>query len=130
MAFKSFLDKIGHDFEVGLNDVLHVAVAAEPFVALADPAIGPVYASVTNLITGVVAQTEQKFTAMGKQSGTGAQKLAEAVQIVTPAATQILQAAGAKVEPQTVANWTNAVVALMNAYPAIEAAAKATTPVA
>lgn len=126
MSFIKFLTAVGHDFEKGLNFLMPFAAAATPIVALADPAIAPAYAAVDSLVQNVVLQTEQKFTAMGKQTGTGASKLAEVVQIVTPGVTQILSGVGVKSDSGVVSAWVNAVVALLNAYPATEQVANGT----
>ena len=118
MPFVKFLTVVGHDFEKGLNFLMPFAAAATPIVALADPAVAPAYAAVDSLVQNVVLQTEQKFAAMGKQSGTGAEKLSEVLQIVSPGVAQILAGIGLKPETDVMKQWVNAVVALLNAYPA------------
>lgn len=113
--FLTFLEKIGHDFKVGLDTILPFAQAASVTIVPAlDPAIGPLFATTV----GVVSQTEQKFAAMGQQSGTGVQKLAEATSILQPVVAQAFAAAGKPSDNTTVQNYINAVVAFLNAVPA------------
>jgi hypothetical protein len=104
--FVTILEKIGSEFEKGLIVVQPYAVALEPFVAAANPAIGGMYALTVNTV-GLV---EQKFAAMGKQSGTGAQKSAEALQVLEP---YILQAFGTK-DASVAKTYLDAIVALLN----------------
>ena len=112
--FASILDTIGHDFKVAFEKIVPAAKIAEPFVALLDPALSPLF----NTVVGVVSEVEQKFAAMGQQSGTGPQKLSEALQIVSPAAQALLQAAGRQHDSGTVEKYVNGVVALLNSIPA------------
>ena len=136
-GFISFLDAVGTDFKKVFSFLAPIAVAATPIVGLVglatgNPALGTAYAAIDTTIQNVVIQTEQKFAAMGQQSGTGAQKLAEAVSIVTPAMTQILGNVGVQTNSTLVTAWVNAVVALLNAYPAVPTtnAIPAATPAA
>jgi hypothetical protein len=57
MATTSLLHKIGHDFLKVLGIGEKIAVAAEPFVELAAPGIGTIYAGVVNLVKSAVAAT-------------------------------------------------------------------------
>jgi hypothetical protein len=61
-----------------------------------------------------VALIEQKYAALGTAAGTGAQKLAEALTIVTPTVTQLLTAEGLPVNAEYIQNVINAVVAILN----------------
>ena len=124
MSFKTFLETVGHDFETGLNLVLgnvsKVATAEAPVLAILNPEAGALASQIAALSTqayGIVVQTEQKFTAMGKSTGSGAQKFAEAVSILTPAATQILGLAGQQLSTAVTA-LVNGAVAVLNALPA------------
>jgi hypothetical protein len=135
MSFKTFLEAVGHDFEGGLNlvlgDVAKIATAEAPVLAQLNPKAGALASQIASLSTqayGIVIQTEQKFTALGKASGTGVQKFADAITILTPAAAQILGLAGQQLST-TVAALVNGAVAVLNALPA-SLAASATAPVA
>ncbi len=123
MSFKTFLQTVGHDFENGLNlvlgDVSKIATAEAPVLAALNPQAGAIASQIAALSTqayGIVIQTEQKFAALGKSSGTGVQKFAEAVAILTPAAAQILGLAGQQLSASTAA-LINGAVAVLNALP-------------
>jgi hypothetical protein len=68
-----------------------------------------------DLIQKAVATVEQKFAAAGSVTGTGAQKLAEVLSIVSPTVTQLLAAEGLNYDQTQVTNIVNAVVAVLNA---------------
>lgn len=112
-SFTSVLDQIGHEFKVVFEKIIPAAKAAEPFVAVLDPALSPLFSTVV----GVVSEVEQKFAALGQQQGSGPQKLSEALQIVSPAAQALLQAAGRQHDSGMVEKYVNGVVALLNAIP-------------
>jgi hypothetical protein len=135
MSFKSFLERIGHDFENGLNLVLgdasKIATAEATALTALNPQAGAIATQIASLSTqayGIVTQTEQKFAALGKASGTGAQKFAEAVTILTPAAAQILGLAGQQLST-TVAALINGAVAILNALPSGLASSSSTATV-
>src|SRR5208282_3031646 len=95
--FITFLEAIGKDIEHGLamiqpavEKVLGLAQSAEVYVTALDPAIGPLFTTVVGTVSGI----EQKFAAMGKQTGTGVQKLQEATTILQPVIAQAFAAAG------------------------------------
>jgi hypothetical protein len=112
--FLSFLSHIGQQFKKGLDAVLPFAQAASVGVAVVNPGIG----AALQTTIGVISQTEQKFAAMGQQSGTGSQKLAEATQVLEPALLQIFSANGMQADTTHVQGYINAVVAMLNALPA------------
>ena len=115
MSFISVLDKIGHDFKVTLDKVLPWAAGAGSVaVSIFDPAIAPLFQATL----GVVSQTEQKFAAMGQQTGTGAQKLSDVITIMGPLIQQGFIAAGQDSTPAAVEKFVNAAVAILNATPA------------
>lgn len=114
MSFLSFLKAVGKDIEHGLAKVLPIAQAVEPFLAIAAPGFAPIY----NATVGVVVQTEQKWAAIGKQDGTGQQKLAEVVSVLGPIIQQGFSVAGKPADPAQVQAYINAVVALLNSLPA------------
>jgi len=123
--FLSFLSAIGKDFKKGLDKVLPFAeTAAVTVIPALFPAIGPIF----NTVVGVVVQTEQKFAAMGQQSGTGTQKLAEATSILGPLLSQLLAADGKTADSATVMQYINAVVAFLNAVPASSTTSTTTIP--
>lgn len=115
MSFMSFLDAIGHDFKVGLNEILPFASGAgEVAVQIFAPALGPLF----NATVATVSQVEQKFAALGQQTGSGAQKLSEATTIIGPLISQALTDAGKTGDMASVQKYINAVVAILNATPA------------
>lgn len=123
MSFKSFLDAVGHDFESGLNlvlgDISKVATAEAPVLAKLSPQAGAIASQIAALSTqayGIVVQTEQKFAALNKSAGSGPQKLAEAITILTPAAAQIFGLAGQQLSA-SVAALINGAVGVLNALP-------------
>jgi ethanolamine transporter EutH len=119
--FETFLENIGKDFEHGLQklqpvaeEVLGLAAKAAPFVSMLDPAIGPLFTTVVATVSGI----EQKFAAMGKQTGSGTQKLTEATTILQPVIAQAFAAAGKPSDAATVQKYISAVVGFLNAIPA------------
>lgn len=124
MSFSSFLSAVGKDFEKGLNvvlgDISKIATAEAPVLAGINPAAGAIATQIASLSTqaqAIVLQTEQKFAAMGKQTGSGAQKAAEAISILAPAVAQVLGLAGQSLSATTAA-LINGAVAILNALPA------------
>jgi hypothetical protein len=119
--FVTFLEDVGHDFKVGLSKLdpivkkaIVIAQAAEAPIAGLDPALGVIFTTVVSTVSSI----EQKFAAMGQQTGTGVQKLAEAVTILSPVVTQAFTAAGKAADNVTVQNYISAVVNFLNAIPA------------
>lgn len=110
MSFKSFLQKVGEDFMKALPWLQK----AGQVVTVFDPALGDLFNSTVN----IVATVEQKWAALGKQSGTGTQKLADAVQIGEPVIAQGLKLAGKASDTAAVTTYINSVVAVLNAAPA------------
>jgi hypothetical protein len=110
MSFKSFLQKVGEDFAKALPWIEKGA----SIVTLFDPALGTLF----NTTLNIVATVEQKYAALGKQSGTGVQKLADAILIGEPVIAQGLKLAGKSSDTASVTNYINAVVQVANAAPA------------
>jgi hypothetical protein len=104
------LETIGKDFEKGLDAVLKAAAYAVPFLSAVDPTAG----AVLRTTIGVISQTEQKFAAMGKQTGTGAQKLEDAMTILQPLLSVALGDAGKPATADKVSGYISAVVSIMN----------------
>lgn len=121
MSFRSVLEAIGKDFAKGLKFALTYAIPVESLAALLFPASAPVMSAAedaTTLIQNSVFAVEQKFTAAGVQSGTGAEKLADVLALSQGAVTTLLSQAGIAASPAYVADLVNAVVAILNAVPA------------
>jgi hypothetical protein len=113
--FVSFLETVGRDFKKGLNFVLpYAATAGETAVAIFAPQLGPLF----NQTVSAVVTAEQNAAALGKQSGTGAQKLASVVQLMGPLIQQGLSDAGQAADDAAVQNYINAIVTILNAAPA------------
>jgi|ERR1035438_1826510 hypothetical protein len=110
MSFKSFLQKVGEDFLKALPWLEKAGAVATIF----DPALGTLFNSTLTIVSTV----EQKYAALGKQSGTGAQKLADVIQIGEPIIAQGLKLAGKSSSTADVTNYINAVVAVANSVPA------------
>jgi len=110
MSFKSFLQKIGEDFAKALPWLQK----ADATVSLFDPALGALFNTTLNIVSVV----EQKWAALGKQTGTGVQKLADAVQIGEPVIAQGLKLAGKASDTAAVENYINSVVEIANTTPA------------
>ena len=131
--FVSFLGNLGIDFKKGLvaldpfvKKAIFIAQAAEPEIAVLDPAIGTIFTTVVTTVSSI----EQKFAAMGQQAGTGVQKLADATSILAPVVTQAFTAAGKAADLATVQNYISAVVNFLNAIPASAPATPAPSPAA
>jgi hypothetical protein len=117
MSFTSVLKKIGQDIaKVFSSNIFQtgekIAVGA---LDLAFPAMGPLF----NTTAQAVMTAEANFAAVGKSSGTGAQKLAAVVTNAGNLIEQGLKDAGvANVTQSTVENYISAVVTILNATPA------------
>jgi len=113
--FVSFLEAVGHDFKVGLERILPYAESAgEVAIQLFAPALGPLF----NSTVTAVALAEQKAAALGKQTGTGVQKLADVIQIMGPVIAAGLADAGKANDQAAVAAYINSVVLILNSIPA------------
>lgn len=117
MTFTSVLEAIGKGFEKGLKWAVAYAVPAEKLVAILFPAAAPAataLADVTSLVQSAVLLVEQKYAASNAQHGTGAQKLAEVVQLTGPVLTQLLKQAGITADTAYIQSLISAVVAILN----------------
>ncbi len=129
MSFIGFLEAAGKDFLKGLAYVVKIAVPVEALAKLLFPQFAPTITAgvdVATLIQNAVLLVEQKFAAAGKQSGTGAQKLAEVLTLAEGAVTTILTQFGVHADTAYVTSLVNAVVAVLN----VQAAPAGSTPVA
>lgn len=115
MGFKSVLKKIGEDFLKGLSFVMPWAqTVGAAAVSLAAPQLSPMY----NTTVAAVSLAEQKYSALGKQNGSGPQKLADVVGIAGPVIAAGLNDAGKPNAAKDVENYINSVVAILNTTPA------------
>jgi len=115
VSFKSWLVKVGEDFKKGLDFILPwLKGAGQVAVDVFAPGLGPAY----NATVTAVALAEQNFAALGKQSGTGAQKLAAVVGIAGGLVKQALADAGKPNDDAAVQAYIDAVVKILNAAPA------------
>ncbi len=115
MSFISVLKAIGHGFKKGLDFVLPWAEGAgRVAVGLFAPSLGPLY----NSTVMAVALAEQKYVALGQQSGSGAQKLADVLQLMEPVIAAGLADAGKEHDQAAVIAYINSVVTVLNAAPA------------
>jgi len=125
MSFIGVLEAVGKDFAKGLTWAVQYAVPVEKLVGLLFPAAAPGATAVvdaTTLIQNAVLLVEEKYAASGVQSGTGAQKLAEAMTLAGSAVTALLTAAGVTASSTYVESLVSAVVAILNVQPAPAAA--------
>jgi hypothetical protein len=108
--FVSWLQHVGQAF----NIVLHIAATTgEAAVAVFAPELGPIF----NATVAAVVLAERKYAALGKQAGTGQQKLADVLMIAEPVIAQALADAGKPSDTAAVTNYVNGVVAVLNAAP-------------
>lgn len=136
--FESVLIVVGKDFEKGLTVAVKYLPEATALASIIFPqaAAGLTTATVTaTLIQNAVVATEQKYSAQGKQTGTGAAKLADVLTLVNGAVTQLLSEstisselakAGITVDTGYITNLVNAVVGVLNVQGA--AAVTSATP--
>lgn len=118
--FVSFLETVGKDFQKFLSAVLpYAAGPAEVAVAAFAPALGPMF----NATVAAVVTAEQSAAAAGKQTGSGAQKLASVVSLMGPLIAQGLADGGKSSDTAAVTGYVNSVVAVLNAAPAPSAPA-------
>ena len=117
MSFLTVLEEIGKDFEKGLKWAIAYAVPVERLVGLLFPQAAPAVATVadaTSLIQSAVLLVEQKYAASGVQHGTGVQKLAEVMALVSAAVISLLEKAGIVASDSYVESLISAVVGILN----------------
>jgi len=115
--FVTIMEAVRKDVSVIWNEVLKYLPAAASLASIIFPAEASPIAGVVNsvdLIRQAVASVEQKFAAAGNPTGTGPQKLAQVLTMVSPTVTQLLTSEGLKVDPVYLTNIVNAVVAILN----------------
>lgn len=113
--FISWLEQAGKDFAKGIEAILPIAeTAGVVAVSSFAPELGPAF----NTTVTAVALAEQKYAALGQQTGTGAQKLADVLNIAQPVISKALADAGKSSDTASVTNFINSVVTILNAVPA------------
>ena len=125
--FVTLMEKIGADIKIAWADVVKYLPAAASLASLLFPTEAAGLMGVVNsvdLIQQAVATVEQKFAAAGNPTGSGPQKLAQVISLVSPTVTQLLTSEGLNYNQAQVTNIVNAVVAVLNVQ-----SAPASTPV-
>lgn len=115
--FISIMEVVGKDILKGWDEVMKYLPAAASLASIIFPAQAATVAGVVNsvdLIQQAVATVEQKFAAAGAAKGTGPQKLAQVLSMVSPTVTQLLASEGLHYDQTQVTNIVNAVVAILN----------------
>jgi hypothetical protein len=115
--FVSVMETIGNDVKAVWSDVVKYLPAAAKLAELIFPAETAVIGSAINsvdLIQQAVVTVEQKFAAAGNPTGTGTQKLAQVLSIVSPTVTQLLSSEKVPVDSAYITDIVNAVVAILN----------------
>ena len=123
--FVSVMELIGHDVKIAWSEVVKYLPVAAKLAELIFPAQTAVIGSAINsvdLIQQAVVTVEQKFAAAGNPTGTGAQKLAQVLSIVSPTVTELLTAEKIPVDSAYITDIVNAVVAILNVQTSAAAA--------
>jgi malonyl CoA-acyl carrier protein transacylase len=113
----TIMDAIGRDAKKALSEVVKYLPAAATLASIIFPGQAGTVTGVVNavnLVQSAVSTVEQKMAAAGIATGTGAQKLADVLTIVTPVVTQELTAAGLTPNTAYITSIVNAVVAVLN----------------
>ena len=115
--FVSIMEAIGRDALKVLTEIEKYLVPVAELAAEIFPAQTAVIDGVVNsvgLIQKAVAMAEQKMAAANMQTGTGLQKAANVLSIVTPTVTQLLTAEGLKVDTAYIQKLVDAIVGILN----------------
>jgi hypothetical protein len=115
--FVSFLKSLLHGAEKGLAWAVKYALPIEKLVVLLFPQVkaeADGVVSATGLIQKAVILVEQKYAASGAASGTGAQKLAEVLELTEDAVVQLLKQEGIDADTSYITGLVNAVVSILN----------------
>jgi hypothetical protein len=111
------MEAIGRDALKALSEVEKYLPEASVLALAIFPAQTAAITGVVNsvgLIQKAVVTVEQKMAAGAAATGTGAQKAADVLTIVTPTVTQLLQAEGLTVDAPYIQKLTNAIVDILN----------------
>jgi hypothetical protein len=112
--FVTMLDDVGRDFKKGLDAVIPYAqTAGEAAVAIYAPSLSPLF----NQTVNAVVTAEQAAAAVGKQSGTGTQKLSSVVSFIGPLIAQALADVGKANDQASVQKYVKSVVSILNSIP-------------
>lgn len=118
--FEGFLTAAGHAVGVLLADIVKFALPIA-VVLSNDPgsltAGEQAFVEALRMVLNAVILIEQKWASLG--AATGAQKLADVLQIVEGPITALFAQAGLLVEATYITSLVNAVVTLLNAQPAV-----------
>lgn len=117
--FEGFLKAAGHAAGLVLADVVKYALPIATVVSVAVPpgsAAEQAFAASLTMVLNTVIVVEQKWSALGSAD---AQKLADVLQIVEQPMVTLFAQAGFAVDALYVTDLVNAVVALLNAQPAV-----------
>lgn len=117
MSFISIMKAIGNGIKIIFTDVVKFLPSAAQLAGILFPGEAGAIKEVVNsvdLIQQTVATVEQKFAAAGAPTGTGPQKLAQVLSIVTPVVQDSLAKAGIQADQTYITNIVNAVVAILN----------------
>lgn len=117
-SFTSILSDIGNGLKKFFTGAVHVAEAAEPFIAIIFPGISPLF----NSVVTEVGKAEALAAAAGSQAGSGTQKLALVLASVESSFNSYAKDNGL-VAPNAaqIEAAVNAAVAFLNAIPAVKA---------
>lgn len=108
--FISFLEAVGRDFKKGLP---WIEIGGEIAITAFAPGLAPIFHSTVS----AVVLAEQKFSALGNQSGSGAQKLADVIQLIGPLIKVAMADAGRTNDDTAITAYINAVVTILNLTP-------------
>ena len=115
--FVTVMEQIGKDALKALSEVVkylpQAAVLAEELFPAQTAAISGVVNAV-DLVQNAVVTVEQKMAAANAHTGSGTQKLADVLTIVTPTVTQLLTAEGVTVNASYLQTLVNSVVDILN----------------
>lgn len=117
MSLKTFLQHAGEDILKVFQFADKAATLSQPFVAIANPAIGSLMG--TTLVA--IQQAEALGLAASATGNTGPAKAASVIQAITPTVTSTLVNLGvpaSEVNSKMVTAYVNAFVALLNTLPA------------
>ena len=109
---KSVLSSIGHVLEKVFNPTVITTAATVADILL------PGFTGLINAAATAVINAETTALAIGKQDGTGAQKSALAITQIEGIYTAFAQANGIPVVPENIQKFVDAVVAILNSFPA------------
>jgi hypothetical protein len=117
-SFTSILSDIGTGLKKFFSVVVGAAAVAEPIVDTIFPGLAALY----NTTVAAVANAEAAAIAAGQQNGTGPQKLSLVVAAIESSFNTYASSNGlAAPSTAVIENYVNAVVASINAIPAVKA---------